>query len=44
LAYKWVRILFKCWQSRTPYNETVYMETLKKRGSIFATLHLEDNS
>ena len=44
LAYKWVRILFKCWQTRAPYNETAYMETLKKRGSIFATLHLEENS
>src|ERR1019366_7483843 len=44
LAYKWIRILFKCWQERTPYNEDKYMETLKKRGSIFATLHLQTNS
>jgi hypothetical protein len=41
LAYKWIRILHKCWQERTPYNEDLYMETLKKRGSIFATLHLK---
>jgi transposase len=44
LAYKWVRILWKCWQERTPYNEDKYMEALKNRGSIFATLHLEKNS
>lgn len=44
LAFKWIRILWKCWQERTPYNEARYMETLKKRGSIFATLHLEKNS
>ena len=44
LAYKWIRILFKCWQERTPYNEDQYIETLKKRGSIFATLHLQTNS
>jgi len=41
LAYKWIRILFKCWQERTPYDEDKYMETLKKRGSIFAVLHLQ---
>jgi transposase len=44
LAYKWIRILFKCWQQRTPYNEDKYMETLKLRGSIFATWHLQKKS
>ena len=41
LAYKWIRILHKCWQERTPYNEDKYMKNLKKRGSLFATLHLQ---
>ncbi|MGH7870139.1 MAG: IS110 family transposase, partial [Candidatus Dormibacteraceae bacterium] len=41
LAYKWIRILHKCWRERTPYNEDKYMECLKKRGSILATLHLQ---
>jgi transposase len=44
LAYKWIRILFKCWQEHTPYNEDKYMETLKTRGSIFATWHLQKTS
>jgi hypothetical protein len=44
LAFKWIRILFRCWKSRTPYDEARYMETLQKRGSIFATLHLEKQS
>jgi transposase len=44
LAYKWIRILFKCWQERTPYNEDKYLETLKIRGSIFATWHLQKTS
>jgi transposase len=44
LAYKWIRVLFRCWQNRTPYQENQYMEALKKRGSIFATLHLEQKS
>jgi Transposase/Transposase IS116/IS110/IS902 family len=42
LAFKWIRILFRCWQNRTPYNDDKYMQTLKKRGSIFATLHLQN--
>jgi len=41
LAFKWIRILFRCWKNRTSYDEAQYMQTLQKRGSIFATLHLE---
>jgi len=41
LAYKWIRILFRCWKTKTPYNDTQHLEMLKKRGSIFATLHLK---
>jgi transposase len=41
LAFKWIRILFKCWKDRTPYDESRYMAMLKKRGSIFATFHLQ---
>ena len=33
LAFKWIRILYRCWQTRTPYNETVYLNALAKRGS-----------
>ena len=44
LAFKWIRILFRCWKNRTPYDQTKYMDNLKKRGSIFATLHLEQKS
>ena len=33
LAYKWIRILYRCWQTRTPYNEAVYMKALERRGS-----------
>jgi len=41
LAFKWIRILFRCWKNRNPYNDQKYMATLLKRGSIFATLHLK---
>lgn len=33
LAYKWQRIMFRCWQEHTPYDETVYLAGLRKRGS-----------
>jgi transposase len=33
LAFKWIRILFRCWQNRTPYNESTYLSALKRRGS-----------
>jgi transposase len=33
LAFKWLRILFRCWQNRTPYDESIYLNALKRRGS-----------
>jgi hypothetical protein len=33
LAFKWIRILFRCWQEKTPYDEAVYLMALQKRGS-----------
>jgi transposase len=33
LAFKWIRILYRCWQTRTPYDETTYLNALKRRES-----------
>ena len=33
LAFKWIRIMFKCWKDRTPYDESKYLQALKGRGS-----------
>src|SRR4030095_9035939 len=33
LAFKWIRILFRCWQDRTPYDESVYLQALKRRSA-----------
>ncbi len=33
LAYKWQRIIWKCWQSRTVYQEAIYEAALKKNRS-----------
>jgi transposase len=34
LAFKWIRILFRCWQNRTPYNEAVYVSQQSRRNEI----------
>jgi hypothetical protein len=33
LAFKWIRILYRCWQERTPYDEAVYLQALHRRGA-----------
>ena len=33
LAFKWIRILYRCWQTRTPYDESAYLNSLQRRGS-----------
>ncbi len=33
LAFKWIRILYRCWQTRTPYDESIYLKALARRGS-----------
>lgn len=33
LAFKWIRIAFKCWKTKKPYDESTYLKALKKRGS-----------
>src|SRR6266446_259847 len=33
LAFKWLRLLYRCWQERTPYEESVYLQALTRRGS-----------
>ena len=36
LAFKWQRIMFVCWRDRIPYDETTYLQSLKRRGSHLA--------
>ena len=33
LAFKWIRILYSCWKTRTPYDESKYLNALKRRQS-----------
>jgi Transposase IS116/IS110/IS902 family len=33
LAYKWIRIIFRCWKDGKPYDEATYIQSLRRRGS-----------
>jgi len=36
LAFKWIRIAFRCWQDRVPYDDARYVASLRRRGSPLA--------
>ncbi|NJL56786.1 IS110 family transposase, partial [bacterium] len=33
LAFKWIRIVFRCWQDRVPYDEVKYLMALQRKNS-----------
>jgi hypothetical protein len=33
LAFKWIRILFRCWKTKTPYSEERYLDSLRRRNA-----------
>lgn len=37
LAFKWVRIIYRCWQTKTVYDEVKYLESLRRKGSSLLT-------
>jgi transposase len=38
LAFKWIRIVFRCWKDRVTYDEKKYLAALGKRGSPLSEL------
>jgi transposase len=38
LAYKWIRILFRCWQTHTPYEDARYETALRRHNSPVVAL------
>ena len=36
LAYKWIRIIYRCWKDHKPYDEAIYLNSLRRRGSLLA--------
>ena len=37
LAFKWQRIMWRCWQDRVPYDDTKYVESLKRNNNELYT-------
>src|SRR4051812_31158630 len=33
LSFKWIRIVFRCWKDRVPYDETRYTLSLQQRST-----------
>ncbi|MCJ8321308.1 MAG: IS110 family transposase [Colwellia sp.] len=33
LAFKWIRILYRCWKTKEPYSEAKYLKALRERNS-----------
>ena len=42
LAYKWMRIIFRCWKDKVCYDEAKYLQQLKATGSPLAQLLFGD--
>ena len=34
LAFKWIRILFRCWKDGKPYDEQLYLRSLRRRSGL----------
>jgi transposase len=37
LAFKWIRIIFRCWKDGKPYDEEIYLQSLRRRSSLLGT-------
>jgi transposase len=37
LAYKWIRIIFRCWKDGKPYDEQVYLRSIRRRAAVLGT-------
>jgi transposase len=34
LSFKWIRIMYRCWKDRKPYNEQLYMASVRRRSAL----------
>jgi len=45
LAFKWIRIAFRCWQDGVPYDDARYVDALRRHGSpLAAALNASDSA
>jgi hypothetical protein len=42
LAFKRVRIIYRCLELRTPYNESIYLKSIRRRGSPLLAIQSEN--
>jgi hypothetical protein len=38
LAFKWIRILFRCWKNHEAYDDAKYVAALRRKSSPLANL------
>ncbi len=38
LAFKWIRIMYRCWKNSIPYDEQQYQQSMQRRGSRLCTV------
>jgi transposase len=41
LAFKWIRIVYRCWKTGTVYDEMAYLQALTRRGSMLVEAPME---
>ncbi|QAY85786.1 IS110 family transposase, partial [Pseudomonas arsenicoxydans] len=41
LAFKWIRIVYRCWKTSTVYDEKTYLLALTRRGSTLVEAPME---
>ena len=44
LAFKWIRIIFCCWKTKTAYDEATYLTSLKNRNSPLLKFAVMENA
>jgi transposase len=44
VAFKWIRILFRCWQDRQPYDEQKHLASLQRRNSPLTSVQWQSTA
>ena len=44
LAFRWIRILYRCWKNQQPYDERLFLDAQRRRNSWFGATGPKDQS
>lgn len=44
LSFKWLRIIFRCWQDKKPYSENTYLKALQRNSSALLINNVSNNT